>query len=104
VLVRRDRTYFAAGGKGKVIFYTHHHTQVANRGQFGKNHFEFGKKQRFSFDEFRECRGKIKDFHLLNFESAYFWGRGKIKDFHLLNFESAYFWVKEDENLYKISL
>jgi len=31
--------------------------------------------------------------------------RGKIKDFHLLNFENAHFWVKEeDENLYKISL
>jgi len=90
VLVRRGRTYFAAGGKGKVIFYTHH--QVANRGQFGKNYFEFGKKQRYSFVEFRECTFLGKR-------------RGKIKDFHLLNFENAYFWVKEeDENLYKISL
>jgi len=48
-------------------------TQVAIRGQFGKNHFDFGKNQRFSFVEFQECtslgkrKGKIKDFHLLNF-------------------------------------
>jgi len=87
VLFRRGRTHFAAGGKGKVIFYTHHH-----RGQFGKNHFEFEKKQRFSFVEFRECTFSGNR-------------RGKIKDFHLLNFENAYFWVKEeDENLYKIFL
>jgi len=92
VLVRRGRTYFAAGGKGKVIFYTHHHTQVGHRGQFEKNHFEFGKKQRFSFVEFRECTFLGKR-------------RGKIKDFHLLIFENAYFWVKEDdENQYKISV
>jgi len=34
-LVRRGRTYFAAGRKGEEILYTHHHTQV--------------------FAEFREC-------------------------------------------------
>jgi len=69
VLVRKGRTYFAAGGKGKILsIHTHNHTQVANRGQFGKSHFEFGKKificqisrmkrknQRFSVVEFREC-------------------------------------------------
>jgi len=50
------------------------------------------KKQRFSFVEFREPTFLGKR-------------RGKIKDFHLLNFENAYFWVKEeDENLYKIFL
>jgi len=81
-----------AGGKGKVIFYTHHHTQVANRGQFGKNHFEFGKNQRFALVEFQECIFLGKR-------------RGKIKDFPLLYFENAYFCVKEeDENLYKIAL
>jgi len=46
VLVRRVRQHFAAGGKS---------TQVANKGQFGKNHFDFGKNQRFSFVEFRKC-------------------------------------------------
>jgi len=45
-----------AGGKGKIFFYTHHPTQVANMGQFGKNHFDFG---------------NIKDFHLLKFENAH---------------------------------
>jgi len=76
VLARRGRTYIAVGGKGKILLiYTHNYTQVANWGQFGKNHFEFGKSQSFSFVEFRECtslgkrRGKIKDIHLLNFES-----------------------------------
>jgi len=55
-MFRRGRTYFAAGGKGKMLsIYTHNHTQVANRGQFGKNHFDFAKNQRFSFVEFREC-------------------------------------------------
>jgi len=93
VLVKRSRTYFAAGGKGKILsIYTHNHTQVANRGQFGKNHFKFGKNQTFSFVEFRECTSLGKR-------------RGKIKDFHLLNFENAHLWVKdEDENLYKVSL
>jgi len=93
VLVRRGRTYFAAGGKGKILsIYTHNHTQVANRGKFGKNHFDFAKKQRFLFVEFRECTSLGKR-------------RGKTKDFHLLNFENAHPWViDEDENLYKISL
>jgi len=54
------------------------------RGQFGKNYFELGKKQRFSFVEFRECTFLDKR-------------RGKIKDFHLLNFKNAYFWVKEED-------
>jgi len=81
-----------AGGKGKIIFYTHHHTQVANRGQFEKNHFDFGKNQRFSFVEYRECTSLGKR-------------RGKIKDFHLLNFENAHLGVKEeDENIYTFSL
>jgi len=40
-----------AGGKGKVIFI---HT-IIHRGQFGKKHFDFGKHQRFSLIEFREC-------------------------------------------------
>jgi len=74
------------------LFFIHTHTQVANRGQFGKNHFEFGKN---------------KDFHFLTFENSNFWVKEeeKSKIFHLLNFENAYFWVKEeDENLYKISL
>jgi len=92
-MVRRGRTYFAAGGKGNILsIYTHNHTQVANRGKFDKNHFEFGKNQRFSFVEYRKCTSLGKR-------------RGKIRDFNLLNFENAHLWVKdEDENLYKISL
>jgi len=85
VLVRRGPTYFAAGGKGKFLsIYTHNHTQVANRGQFGKNHFEFEKNKRFSFVEFRECTSVGKR-------------RGKIKDFHLLKYENAHLWVKDEE-------
>jgi len=93
VLVRRGRTYFAAGGKGKVLsIYSHNHTQAANKRQIGKNHFDFGKNQRFSFVEFRECTSLGKR-------------RGKIKGFHLLNFENAHLGVKEeDENLYTFFL
>jgi len=46
-----------------------------------KNHFEFGKKQKFSFVEFRECtflgkrRGKIKDFSFVEFLECIFLGK-----------------------------
>jgi len=75
-------------GKERSFFI---HTQVANRGQFGKTHLDFGKNLRFSFVEFRKCTSLGKR-------------RGKMKDFYLLNFENAHLWVKdEDENLYQIS-
>jgi len=81
VLVRRGRTYFAAGGKGKILsIYTYNHTQVANRGPFGKNHFEFGINKRFSFVEFRECTSlgkerKNKRFLFVEFGECTFLGK-----------------------------
>jgi len=55
-LVKRGRTSFAAGGKGKVIFYTHRHTQPIGD----------------SLEKIILSLRKNEDFHLLNFENAHF--------------------------------